>query len=140
MDSNTIGFAITVFVAVLGYFATYINKKVEDKRNNRLALINRQIELFYGPLYIATKAGELEIQMLRNKFNKPKIGRNLTEDQLPEWRMWCKNIFLQHDIKKEKIILENSSLILEDEMPKCLIEFQAYLSEFKVLVAKMGQW
>lgn len=136
MDSNTIGLITTIILAFCGYFAAYLSKKIEDKRNSRLALINKQIELFYGPLYIATKAGELEIQLLRKKFNKAKISHNLTEKELSEWRIWCKNIFVEHDIKKEKIIMEHSSLILEDEMPKCLIELQAYLSEFKILVTK----
>jgi hypothetical protein len=51
MDQKTVAtLTATVFVALMGYAATYLNSIRLSQRKDRLERIDRQLREFYGPL------------------------------------------------------------------------------------------
>ena len=137
LDLKTIvGLITTVILAVAGYLYKYIDGKKTRKRQSKLLLINKRLEEFYGPLYFQSDSGEKSYQELLEKSGKQRVSINPTDEDLKEWRVWYKNVFHPYNLGMEKIILEKSYLILEEEIPQTLLDFISHISPYKAIVAK----
>lgn len=142
MRTEAISLIVTVALAFLGYLVTYLNNLRLTKRKERLELINKRINEFYGPLYIASKAGKIAYKALLLKLGKNEVFGVLGKDPPPdekdlaEWRVWLKNVFMPLNEYREQLILESAHLIREEEMPHCLLEFVTHVSAYKAIVKK----
>jgi len=67
---------------------------------------------------------------------KPRNSFPPTEEELTEWRVWSKNIFLPLNEFLEKLILENAYLIREEKVPECLLRFVTHGSAYKAILKK----
>ncbi len=68
------GFALTIILAFAGYLVTFMFTRMMARRSDRLKLVNQRLNEFYGPLYVATVAGNIATaRCLRNKARKPAI-------------------------------------------------------------------
>jgi hypothetical protein len=108
-----------------------------------LDLIDKRIKDFYGPLYISTETSRIAYETLLEKIgrhdslesNDPHC--NLPKDQeLAEWRIWSKSVFMPLNESIERLILKNAYLIREEEIPQCLIEFATHVSAYKAILEK----
>lgn len=137
LDLKTmVGLLITVLLAVGGYLYKYFDDKNTRKRQARLSLVNKQLEEFYGPLFFRAVSGEKSYEELLKKLGKPRINLNPTKKELKEWRIWYKTVFHPDNLEIEKIILEKSYLIREEEIPQPLTDFISHISPYKAIVAK----
>ena len=46
---------LTVILAFVSYLATYLSAQVLARRKDKLELVNRRLNEFYGPLYVASQ-------------------------------------------------------------------------------------
>lgn len=77
MDIKQISIIATFIIAFLGYIITYLNNLQLARRKDELDLINKQINEFYGPLFIASEAGLIAFKSLKEKLG----GENIFHDR-----------------------------------------------------------
>jgi hypothetical protein len=134
---------VTISLAFIGYLATYVINVRVAQRRDRLDLVTKRLSDFYGPLYIASQAGEIMYRTFLAKMHEakalqPGVTPNAQElfldhstlppEEFAEWRLWQETIFSRIDAAREKIILENAYLITEPGTPQCLLNFVAHAS------------
>lgn len=140
MTTQIVSLVITVILALTGYFATYANNLRLARRKERLDLINKRIDEFYGPLYVASQAGYIAWRALLDKYKREGLffdeGQPPSEERFREWRVWVENVFMPLNEFREKLILENAYLIREQDMPACLLAFVTHVSSYKAMLAK----
>ncbi len=105
---------VTIVLAFTGYLATYFYGLQLSKRKERLDLVDKRIKDFYGPLYISTEAGRISYETLLEKMGKSAVfdmDNPPTVDELAEWRIWSKSVFMPLNEYREKLILENAYII-----------------------------
>lgn len=134
------GIIVTVLLAVAGYLFTYLYGQRRDRWEQQLALVNKQLEEFYGPLYIASQAGQIAYQALLTRLNRTSdiFGDPdpPSDEVLAEWRVWMRFVFTPINDLRERLILEKAHLIREDEVPNCLLQFVTHVSSYKAILYK----
>ena len=96
------------------------------------------IDEFYGPLYVATVAGNIAYNSLLKKQGKTQC-HPITDDEMKEWMLWMTTIFMPLNDIREKIIIEKAHLIVEEEMPRCLLDFVTHVVGYKAVLAKWAE-
>jgi len=129
----------TIVLAFIGYMVTYINNRIIVRKRDQLELVNKRLNEFYGPLYIATQAGRIAYQSLLIKLSKSEVfeeGRVLSNEELDEWYIWVRTVFTPLNDLREKVIIGKAHLIVEEQMPDCLLQFVTHVAGFKAVLAK----
>ena len=132
----------TIILAFLGYMVTYVNARLLAKRKDQLELVNKQLNEFYGPLYVSTRAGKIAYQALLQKLGKEDIfekGKEPSPKELEEWYLWVKTVFMPLNDARERVIVEKAHLIIEEEMPDCLLQFVTHVVGYKPVLAKWSK-
>ena len=129
---------LTVVLAFAGYLVTFMSNRMMARRADRLRLVNQRLNEFYGPLYVATVAGNIAYKALLAKQGKAKC-HPIRDEDLKEWVLWMNTIFIPLNEVREKIIIENAHLIVEEQMPPCLLDFVTHVVGYKALVAKWAE-
>jgi hypothetical protein len=127
---------LTIILAFAGYLITFLTSRVSGRRAARLRLVDQRLNDFYGPLYVATVAGNIAYKSLLQKQGKTDC-HPIREEDLKEWTVWMTNIFMPLNDVRERIIIENAHLIVEEQMPQCLLDFVTHVVGYKALLA---QW
>jgi hypothetical protein len=128
--------------ALLTYLVSYRYNLTLSQRKDKLELINKRINDFYGPLYIASVAGKIAFEALLEKLDRDKIfdaDPPLTKEEWEEWYSWVINVFTPLNDLREELILKNAHLILDEEMPACLLKFITHVSAYKVILPKLKE-
>jgi hypothetical protein len=143
--------AVTITLALIGYLATYVINIRVAQRRDRLDLVTKQLSDFYGPLYIASQAGEIVYTTFLAKVHEADqlqpgappsalelfhAGSTLPDEEFAEWRLWNEAVFGPLDGAREKIILENAYLITDLDTPQCLLDFVAHASANRAMMRK----
>jgi len=128
--------AITSVVAVIGYFAKYFIEKHFQKQNKKLEYIDKQINEFYGPLYILLKTGK---SIFGNLISKNNSALSFIVNNSVDWQLWIKNVFIPMNLKIEKLILEKGYLMIEDTSNDYFDDFMIHSSKYKILAEKWNQ-
>jgi hypothetical protein len=129
---------LTVILAFVGYLATYLSAQVLARRKDKLELINRRLNEFYGPLYVASRAGNIAYRSLLKKQGKTQ-SFPILDSEMKEWMLWMNTTFMPLNDIREKIIIEKASLIVEEQMPHCLLDFVTHVVGYKAVVAKWAE-
>ena len=87
---------------------------------------------------MATVAGNIAYRSLLDKQGKKKCHPILDED-LKEWALWMTTIFMPLNDVREKIIIENAHLIVEEQMPQCLLDFVTHVVGYKAVLSKWAE-
>lgn len=138
----TVSLIITVILALVGYLITYLNDLRLSNRKEQLDLVNKRINEFYGPLFVATQSSLTAYKALHLKLGREKIfesdNRLLIPDEkdLTEWRIWLESVFMPLNEFSEKLILENAYLIREEKMPQCLLDLVTHVSAHRATLKK----
>lgn len=134
---------VTIVLAFAGYTATYLNGLRMSQRQERLARINRQLSDFYGPLFALTEAntrifGAFMERNARDDGRSP-FAHELppTEEELAEWRLWVKTVFLPNIQRMRDLVIKHADLLSEREMPPSLLQLCAHVSGYEITAA---QW
>lgn len=127
---------LTIILAFVGYIVTFMINRMMAQRADHLRLVDQRLNDFYGPLYVATIAGNIAYKSLLSKQGKTQC-HPIRDEDLKEWVLWMTTIFMPLNDVREKIIIENAHLIIEEKMPQCLLDFVTHVVGYKAL---MAQW
>jgi len=126
---------LTVILAFVGYLATFMSARMLERRRDKLDLVNRRLNEFYGPLYVASQAGNIAYRSLLKKQGKTQ-SFPILDEEMKEWVLWMTTIFMPLNDVREKIIIEKAYLIVEEQMPRCLLDFVTHVVGYKAVLAK----
>ncbi len=129
---------LTIVLAFAGYLVTFRGNRMITVRADRLRLVDQRINELYGPLYVATVAGNIAYNSLLKKQGKTQC-HPITDDEMKEWMLWMTTIFMPLNDIREKIIIEKAHLIVEEEMPRCLLDFVTHVVGYKAVLAKWAE-
>lgn len=128
---------LTVILALSGYLITSLSAHMLARRQDKLRLVNARLNEFYGPLYVASEAGNIAYRSLLNRQGKERSDPIL-DSEMKEWVLWMTTIFMPLNDVREKIIIEKAYLIVEEKMPQCLLDFVTHVVGYKAVLAKWG--
>jgi hypothetical protein len=63
----------------------------------------------------------------------------LDADELRQWRLWAESAHCHRSIPAYKIIINKAHLLIEDEMPQCLLDFCAHKAGYDVVIERWRQ-
>jgi hypothetical protein len=129
---------LTVILAFAGYMATFMSARMLARRRDKLDLVNKRLNEFYGPLYVASQAGNIAYRSLLKKQGKTQ-SEPILDGEMKEWVLWMTTIFMPLNDVREKIIIEKAYLIIEEKMPLCLLEFVTHVVGYKAVLAKWAE-
>ena len=129
---------LTIVLAFAGYLVTFLSTRMMARRADRLRLVNERLNEFYGPLYVASQAGNIAYRSLLKKQGKTQ-SFPILDSEMKEWMLWMTTIFMPLNDIREKIIIENAHLIVEEQMPKCLLDFVTHVVGYKAVLSKWAE-
>ena len=146
MDPSTLLFSnslqgaatLTIILAFAGYLVTFLSTRMMARRADRLRLVNERLNEFYGPLYVASQAGNIAYRSLLKKQGKAQ-SEPILDSEMKEWVLWMTTIFMPLNDIREKIIIEKAHLIVEEAMPHCLLDFVTHVVGYKAVLAKWAK-
>jgi hypothetical protein len=105
------------------------------RRKDKLEHVNRRLNEFYGPLYVASQAGNIAYRSLLKKQGKTQ-SFPILDSEMKEWVLWMTTIFMPLNDVREKIIIEKAYLVVEEQMPHCLLDFVTHVVGYKAVLKK----
>jgi hypothetical protein len=129
---------LTILVAFTGYALTFLSAHMLARRRDKLDLVNKRLNEFYGPLYVASQAGNIAYRSLLKKQGKIR-SEPITDEDLKDWVLWMRTIFIPLNEIREKIIIEKAHLIVEEHMPQCLLDFVTHVVGYKAVLSKWAE-
>jgi hypothetical protein len=126
---------LTILLAFAGYLMTFLSARMLARRRDKLKLVNKRLNEFYGPLYVASEAGNIAYRSLLSRQGKVKSDPIL-DSEMKDWVLWMTTIFMPLNDIREKIIIEKAYLIVEEQMPQCLLDFVTHVVGYKAVLAK----
>jgi hypothetical protein len=135
LDNTT---AQAIVLAFVGYLATALSAKMLARRKDKLEQVNRRLNEFYGPLYVASQAGNIAYRSLLKKQGKSQ-SFPILDSEMKEWTLWMTTIFMPLNDIREKIIIEKAYLIVEEQMPQCLLDFVTHVVGYKAVLSKWAE-
>jgi hypothetical protein len=130
--------ALTILLAFVGYLATAWSARMLARRKDKLELVNRRLDEFYGPLYVASQAGNIAYRSLLQKQGKAQ-SYPILDSEMKEWVVWMTTIFMPLNNVREKIIIGKAYLIVEEQMPHCLLDFVTHVVGYKAVLSKWAE-
>jgi len=129
---------LTIVLAFAGYLVTFMSTRMMARRADRLKLVNKRLNEFYGPLYVASQAGNIAYRSLLQKQGKTQ-SFPILDSEMKEWVLWMTTIFMPLNDIREKIIIEKAYLIVEEQMPHCLLDFVTHVVGYKAVLSKWSE-
>ena len=129
---------LTIVLAFAGYLVTFLSTRMMARRADHLRLVNQRLNEFYGPLYVASQAGNIAYRSLLKKQGKTQ-SFPILDSEMKEWMLWMTTIFMPLNDIREKIIIEKAYLIVEEQMPHCLLDFVTHVVGYKAVLAKWAE-
>ncbi|MGA2727029.1 MAG: hypothetical protein ABSE96_04400 [Terracidiphilus sp.] len=129
---------LTILLAFAGYLMTFLSARMLARRRDKLKLVNKRLNEFYGPLYVASEAGNIAYRALLNRQGKEKSDPIL-DSEMKDWMLWMTTIFMPLNDIREKIIIEKAYLVVEERMPQCLLDFVTHVVGYKAVLAKWAE-
>jgi hypothetical protein len=126
---------LTIVLAFIGYLVTLFGARMNARRRDKRRLVNKRLNEFYGPLYVASEAGDIAYRSLLKRQGKMKSDP-ITDKELKEWILWMRTIFMPLNDIREKIIIEKAYLVIEERMPHCLLDFVTHVVGYKAVMSK----
>ncbi len=126
---------LTVILAFVGYLMTFLSARMLARRRDKLRLVNKRLNEFYGPLYVASEAGNIAYRSLLKRQGKAQ-SNPIRDEEMKEWTLWMTTIFTPLNDIREKVIIEKAHLIIEEQMPQCLLDFVTHVVGYKAVQSK----
>ena len=129
---------LTVILALSGYLLTTFSTHMLARRRDKLDLINKRLNEFYGPLYVASEAGNIAYRSLLKRQGKEKSDPIL-DSEMKDWTLCMTTIFMPLNDIRERVIIEKAHLIIEERMPQCLLDFVTHVVGYKAVLARWAE-
>ena len=84
---------LTIILAFAGYLVTFLSARMLARRRDKLRLVNKRLNEFYGPLYVASEAGNIAYRSLLNRQGKVK-SEPILDTEMKDWVLWMTTIFM----------------------------------------------
>ena len=126
---------LTIILAFSGYLITFLSARMLARRRDKLDLVNKRLNEFYGPLYVASEAGDIAYRSLLKKQGKTQ-SFPILDGEMKEWVLWMTTIFMPLNNIREQIIIQKAYLVVEEQMPQCLLDFVTHVVGYKAVLAK----
>ena len=140
MNKDIATLIVTVILAFSGYLITYLNNIRLSQRAGRLERVNKQLGELYGQLFGLSQASDRAWQAFRRKYRPGKTyfgeGEPPNEEELKAWRLWMSTVFMPNNLRMYELVLSKSDLLIESEMPKCLLDFCAHITAYQTVMKK----
>ena len=140
MDQKTVApLVVTVLVALMGYFATYVNSVRLSQRKDRLERIDRQLREFYGPLYALTETAQRSWIAFRHQIDRPTgsfwdATPGPSNAEKAAWRLWMRHVLMPLNLRIESVLIEHADLLEGAEMPRCFLDLIAHIAAYKAVL------
>jgi hypothetical protein len=145
MPEAAIAASAAICVAVLGALLSFIYTRRLQRRQARLERLNAQLRDFYGPLYAIFQANHIAhlrfVDTLRpgsSTLFAPDVAP-LNDEELRLWRLWAESAHRHRSTPAYEVIISKAHLLIEDEMPECLLRFCAHKAGYDVLIERWKQ-
>ncbi len=116
-----------------------------QRRQARLERLNAQLRDFYGPLYAIFQANHIAhlrfVDTLRpgsSTLFAPDVAPP-NDEELRLWRLWAERAHRHRSTPADEPIINKAHLLIEDEMPECLLRFCAHRAGYDVLIERWKQ-
>jgi hypothetical protein len=129
---------LTITIAFAGYLITILGARMLARHRDKLELVNKRLSEFYGPLYVASETGNIAYRSLLKRQGKA-VSEPILDSELKDWMLWMNTIFMPLNDIREKIIIEKAYLIIEEQMPQCLLDFVTHVVGYKAVLAKWAE-
>ncbi|MGH9604383.1 MAG: hypothetical protein ACRD3N_01665 [Terracidiphilus sp.] len=129
---------LTIVLAFAGYLVTFLGTRMMARRADMLKLVDQRLNEFYGPLYVASQAGNIAYRTLLTRQGKTQC-HPIADSEMKEWILWMTTIFMPLNDVRERIIIEKAHLIVEEQIPHCLLEFVTHVVGYKAVLAKWAE-
>jgi hypothetical protein len=145
MSEALIAASVAICIAVLGALLSYIYTRRLQRSQARLERLNAQLREFYGPLYAIFQAQRIAhlrfVETLRpgsSTLFAPDVAP-LNGEELRLWRLWAQSAHRHRSTPAYEVIINKGHLLIEDEMPECLLQFCAHKAGYDVLIKRWKQ-
>ncbi len=129
---------LTVLLALAGYLISSLSMQELARRQDKLRLVNERLNEFYGPLYVASEAGNIAYRSLLERQGK-ETSDPIRDEEMKDWVLWMTTIFMPLNDIRERIIIQKAALIIEEQMPQCLLDFVTHVVGYKAVLAKWAE-
>jgi hypothetical protein len=129
---------LTIVIAFAGYLITILGARMLNQHRDKLDLVNKRLNEFYGPLYVTSEAGNIAYRSLLKRQGK-SVSEPILDSELKEWALWMNTIFMPLNDIREKIIIEKAYLVVEERMPQCLLDFVTHVVGYKAVMARWAE-
>lgn len=142
MESELIAAAGAILVAVLAAVLSYNQTRRLNRAQARLARLNAQLEELYGPLYATLEASRIAYEKLLDRLRPGQTSlfdehsAPPTEEELHALRQWIMVVSHPRASQAYEIIISKAHLLVEGEMPECLLQFLAHKGGYDVLLQR----
>jgi hypothetical protein len=137
--------AVPVAIAVLGFLAKYAHDLSLTRRKERLEYIERQLRDLYGPLFALANASEMAYHRAFREFYRPggipmwnppdnDPSRVTTSEEVAAFHQWVRAVFMPNNRRMVTIIIDHTDLLVEDEMPECVLQLLAHVSAYEGII------
>lgn len=110
-------------------------------RRARLERVGLQLKLLYGPLHALASASHGSWEAFRSKHRPERKGYfgnpadRPSEADLKAWRLWMSTVFMPLNLEMERLVLNNTDLLLGNKMDPCLVALCAHVQSYKTVLA-----
>ena len=133
--------SVTLAIATGGWVYTHLHRLHFERRNDRLRFVEKQLNEFYGPLYVTLRVNDILVRALLAR--RQQEGTAFLDADAPrqaghvsEWRIWVEANFMPANKRLVDLIAEKAHLIREEEMPECLLQFAAHVAGYQAIVER----
>lgn len=133
--------SVSIVLALFGYLFTWFSSRRSQQQRDQLDRVNDQLSELYGPLFALVESSDIAWRAFRTK-HQPNNAffsdqHPPTEDDLAAWRTWMNTVFMPINTELVGIIQQNAHLLIESDMPNCLLMLSAHVASFSAVV---NQW
>ena len=132
---------VSILLALSGYLFTWFSGRRNQQKRDQLERVNKQLSELYGPMFALVESSDIAWRAFRtqhqpnSRFFSDKMPPS--EEDIIAWRRWMRTVFMPINTQMYYIIQNHADLLIESEMPKCLLLLSAHVSSFKAVI---DQW
>jgi hypothetical protein len=130
-------------LALGGFLFTYLNTKTIEERKARIERVNRQLELFYGPLLACVSATAsakramikqmLGSEGIREESLHAAVKRDPTIQKA--YQQWMELVLQPLNERAAKVVIENIDLLEGSSIQKDLLQLVSHVAANRVLIS-----
>ena len=129
---------LTVVLAFAGYLVTFLSARMLARRRDKLRPGQQAAQRILRASLCCLQAGNIAYRSLLKKQGKNQ-SEPILDCEMKEWMLWMTTIFMPFNDVREKIIIQKAYLIVEEQMPRCLLDFVTHVVGYKAVLAKWAE-